>query len=104
MKARGLSRSVPAEPDTPLKGGEGGGTYDGMEARIAKLEAHMEHVQSDLAKLGGLPADIAGMKSDIGNLPTKDYLSQQFDVQFRWIIGVVTMVVAIVGLIVRMTM
>ena len=67
----------------PLYGGGGGGTFGGMEARLAKLEAQMEHVQSDLTKLGSLPADVAGMKSNLANLPTKDYLGEKLDRHLR---------------------
>jgi hypothetical protein len=35
----------------PLKSGDGGGTYDGMEARVAKLEAVVEHIQKDTAEI-----------------------------------------------------
>ena len=87
-----------------LKNGGGGGTSGGMEARVAKLEAHVEHIRDDLAKLAPLPVEMAGMRSDISNLPTKDYLSQQFDKQFRWITGIVLVVVAIAGAIVRFTL
>jgi hypothetical protein len=34
-----------------LKGGNGDGTSDGMEARIAKLEAAVEHIQRDIGEI-----------------------------------------------------
>ncbi|KPU83770.1 hypothetical protein JI58_07615 [Marinosulfonomonas sp. PRT-SC04] len=40
-----------AHEELGLKKGGGDGTFDGMEPRIAKLEAHAEHAQSDLADL-----------------------------------------------------
>ena len=87
-----------------LKGGDGGGTFGGMESRVAKLEAHVEHIQRDLTKLGEVPTDVAAMKRDIAALPTKEYLSNQFDVQFRWITGATALIVALIGLIVKLTM
>lgn len=74
-----------------------------MEARVAKLEAHMEHVRDELRKLASVPADIAGMKSDIANLPTKEYLGQLFDRQFRWITGLIILIAALVGLVLKLT-
>lgn len=38
----------PSGDHDPLKHGGGGGTFDGMEARVAKLEALAEHIQRDL--------------------------------------------------------
>lgn len=35
----------------PLPSGGGGGTYDGMEARVAILETHIEHIRDDLAEI-----------------------------------------------------
>lgn len=57
-----------------LKSSDAGGTSGGMEARIAKLEAHMEHVRDDLAKLQGIPVDVATLKSDVSHLPTKGWM------------------------------
>ncbi len=36
-----------------LRGGDGGGTFNGMEARVAKLEAAIEHIQTDIADIKG---------------------------------------------------
>jgi preprotein translocase subunit YajC len=54
-----------------LKEGGGNGTSGGMEARIAKLEAQMEHVRAELGKLASVPADIATVKERMTHLPTK---------------------------------
>jgi hypothetical protein len=37
----------------PLPGGGGGGTFDGMEARVAKVEATLEHIQRDISDIKG---------------------------------------------------
>ena len=81
-----------------LKGGGGGGTSDGVEARLGKLEAHMEHVQADLAKLASVPADVAGMKAE---MVTKDYLNAAFDKHLRWTLGIVALMLAVATFIVK---
>jgi hypothetical protein len=44
----GREREADADPrGPPLHGGGGGGTFDGMEPRVAKLEAAIEHIQRD---------------------------------------------------------
>lgn len=57
-----------------LQNGSGGGTSGGMEARVAKLEAHMEHVRSDISKLADVPADLATLKERITHLPSKGFI------------------------------
>lgn len=63
---------------TGLKSGDGGGNSGGMEARVAKLEAHMEHVLQDVslmkADVGTLKTDMATIKVKIDNLPSKDFV------------------------------
>lgn len=65
-----------------LKTGGTDGTYGGMEARVAKLEAHMEHVRSDLAKLASVPADLSEVKARINALPDKDWVGAKM---FRYL-------------------
>lgn len=43
---------------------------DGMEARVAKLEAHAEHVQSDLTDI---KRDISDIRKDITKIRTTDF-------------------------------
>lgn len=100
---------VAANDTTPrLKRPGGGDTFDGMEARVAKLEAHMEHVRADLEKLRDVPANLADLKATVANLPTKDWVSERLDKQLTritWTIGgfsgALAIVTAIVGLAVR---
>ena len=47
------------DDESTLQDGGGGGTFGGMEARLAKLEAHMEHVRGDLVKLADVPVQLA---------------------------------------------
>jgi len=57
--------------ELPLNGGGGGGTYDSMEPRIAKLEAHMEHANKQLDKLSDVPAILARIEERLNHTPTK---------------------------------
>lgn len=44
-----------------LKSGDGGGISDGMEARVAKLEASSEFIQREITDL---KSEIRGMRND----------------------------------------
>ena len=46
----------------------------GMEARVAVLEAHVEHIRGDLAKLSNVPTDLAVLKTRVDHLPTKGWM------------------------------
>ncbi|MBO9377886.1 hypothetical protein GG804_14020 [Sphingomonas histidinilytica] len=61
-------------PGGGLKPPGGDGTYGDMEARVARLEAHMEHVRSGLDKLGGLPVQAAKLEERVAHLPTKGWM------------------------------
>ena len=52
-------------PDRPLQSGGGGGTYDGMEARVAVLETHVEYIRRDISDL---KADMGVIRSDLGKV------------------------------------
>ena len=60
-------------PPLPPEGGRGNG--DGMESRIAKLEASMDHVKSELSKLSTLPVDVATIKERLNHVPTSSEMS-----------------------------
>lgn len=45
-----------------LKSGSGDGTFDGMEPRVAKLEANVEHIQKDIAEI---KTDIRGLRDSL---------------------------------------
>ena len=55
-----------------LKGGDGDGTYGGMEGRVSKLEAHMEHMREDMAEVKG---DLKTLIDSVAKLPTRSDLS-----------------------------
>jgi hypothetical protein len=69
-------RSEAEHPNAPLQGGGGGGTYDGMEARVAKLESSVEHIQRDTTDI----------KSELRTL--RDNARTDFRVLFGAIIAV----------------
>lgn len=66
-------------PGTPLNNDGGGGRSPDMEARVAKLEALMTSVQTELGKLSTLPVDMAGVKERLNHLPTKAESKKDLD-------------------------
>jgi hypothetical protein len=71
-------QAIPVPTTEPLHKKGGGGTSGGMEGRIARLEAHMEHVLSDTS---ALKADTSKMKTDlatlterVAHLPSKGFI------------------------------
>ena len=54
-----------SSPDRPLQSGSGGGTFDGMEARVAILETHVEYIRRDI---GDLKADVSEIRRDLGGM------------------------------------
>jgi len=63
---RTLYSTVAATSKGPFSGGPlgstSGGDGGGVEVRIAKLEAHVEHIQSDIAEI---KADTSGIRKDL---------------------------------------
>lgn len=55
-------RLTPPGADVSLKHGGGSGTFDGMDGRVSRLEAHMEHIQEDMREVK------ADLKTAIGYL------------------------------------
>jgi hypothetical protein len=89
----------------PLQGGGGGGTFDGMEPRVARLEADMEHVKKTLDRFDGraerqggdisvLKADVATLKENVRHLPTKPWL-------FTTLVMLLSALAAIIGVLIR---
>jgi len=62
------------ERGAPLSGGDGGGTYDGMETRVKALEGKFEKVDSKLDtiinEVGNLRADVSYMKGKLETAPS----------------------------------
>jgi hypothetical protein len=60
------------DPETlRLKSGGGGGTFDGMEQRVAKIEGQFEKLNE---KVDTLRIDVAVLKERVGNLPSKGFI------------------------------
>lgn len=70
-------------PPASLQSGGGGGTFDGMEARVARLEDDMKEIKGDLksllqssaeikGKIDGLPSayEFGQLKGRVDSLPT----------------------------------
>lgn len=63
-------RGAPSDaPDLPSSGG--GGTYDGMEPRVARLEEDMKEVRADLK---AIRVDLSYLRGKVDNLPTTLHL------------------------------
>jgi hypothetical protein len=77
----------PGPPKPPLNNGGDGGKSPDMEPRIAKLEAHMEHVRGDLAKLLGLTETTGRIEERVKVLPDKDWVGTKMR---NWVGGVGT--------------
>jgi hypothetical protein len=62
----------------------GGGSNDGMEARVARLEADVEHIKRDigdiktdmrsLGHVGDIRVDLGVLRERVSHLPTKGYI------------------------------
>ena len=69
---RQMRRERGHDDDEPvLNTGGGGDNIDGMEARIARLEAAMDFVKSELGKLSGVPVELARLTERVSHMPTR---------------------------------
>jgi hypothetical protein len=65
-----------ADRDAHLQSGEGGGTFDGMEARVKTLEDDMKKLLQDTAEIKGMlraapsAIDFGELKGRVNSLPT----------------------------------
>lgn len=82
-------RDTPQNPSPTLSGSGGGGTFDGMEARVSKLETLMDVVRTDVGTLKTDVRDVRDrlirLEERVTHLPTKG-----------WAVGAI---VTLVGLI-----
>ena len=61
-----------------LKGGGGNGTNDGMEARVAKIEAFLDVIRNEVAALRGDGRDVRDrlirLEERVAHLPSKGFI------------------------------
>lgn len=71
--------------ELPVKSGGGRGTSDGMESRVAMLEAMVDPIQSDMSDIssdvrefrgtiGSLNSTVAGLTERVAHLPSKRFI------------------------------
>lgn len=83
-------RAELAEQQARLKGGPPSGTYDPMDGRVSKLEAHMEHVREDMRDI---KSTLGTISAKLTELPTKSDLDTW---RWQWLatgIGIVALTV-----------
>lgn len=88
------SRGRDDDPELPLQGGGGGGTYDSMESRVAKLEAYMDASREDMRELKG---DLKALIAKLGTFSTKADVT---GFQWQWVLVSVGLFAIIVGSII----
>lgn len=92
-------REVRARLDARLSSGDGGGTYDDMRERVAKLEATTEHLARDASHTRSLLEQmidrLARIESRIDDLPTKTALTWGAILFFVALVGAVAGIVAL---------
>lgn len=74
-----------------LPKGGGGGTSDGMEARVSRLEKHVDTIAKDV---GDMRVDVGTLKENVRHLPTKPWM-------FSTLAAMLAALAVVVGLIVR---
>lgn len=84
-------RRMSSEDGVGLKSGDGGGTYDGMETRVTKLETHFEYIRRDLDEMKAGQAQVI---EKLNQLPTRNDLWQW---KIQWVVIIVAAVAIIVG-------
>lgn len=68
---RRIAQLAKSEHERPLRSGGGGGTFDDMEQRVAKLEQGYDKLRDDI---GGLRTDLAVLTERVSHLPTKGFI------------------------------
>jgi hypothetical protein len=71
-------REAAPQPGVGLPGGGGGGTFNGMEARVAKLEGHIEDISGDISALKSDMRDVRDrlprIEVRLDHLPGKGFI------------------------------
>lgn len=91
LRALEAREEITHEADRPLKGGSGGGTSDGMEARVARLEKSFDTLTKDVSDMR---VDVGTLKENVRHLPTKPWM-------FSTLVAMLVALSVVIGLIVR---
>lgn len=93
-----------------LNAGGGGGTSDGMEPRVAKLEADVGHILTTLSDLKAgqaaaskdltdLKVGQSELKTTVGHLPSKEDISKTIK-DWALLIGTILAAINVIGLLI----
>jgi len=93
-------------PNRPLQSAGGGGTFEGMEARIAILETHVEHIREDIGELkrnvGSLQKDVIDIKvglatltERVNHLPDKEFFVRSLAVTVTVLGGFMMLLISV---------
>ncbi len=93
MQERHSRDRSPPEPELPLKGGNGGGTYGGMDGRVSKLEAYVDETRQDMREIRG---DLKAIIGKLGSIATKADLDTW---KWQWLLGSVALFAIVIGAI-----
>ncbi|MEQ3672379.1 hypothetical protein [Pseudophaeobacter sp.] len=78
MSGKNRSRDEMLADLASLPGGSGGGNSGGMEPRVAKLEASVEHIAADVVAMRSDVANarerLAALEVKVDHLPTKGFI------------------------------
>lgn len=81
----------PTEPELPLKGGDGGSTFDGMESRVSRLEVLVDVTREDLRDIKG---DLKTVLDRLNQMPTRSDLNTW---RWQWIATAIAIIALTVG-------
>lgn len=70
----------------------------GMEAKIATLAAHVEHIRTDVGRLADVPERLGRMEEKVEHLPSKDYLGDRLNKLLRNVGIMTAVIVGVAGL------
>ncbi len=74
-----------------LKGGSGGGTSDGMQERVTRLEKNVDQLSKDVSDLR---VDVSAIKENLRHLPTKPWM-------FTTLLGMLTAIGGLMAVLIR---
>lgn len=84
------------ESGAGLNGGNGGGTFDGMEERVAKLEDKVDKLSESV---GNVRERLVAVETKIDALPTKDWITTRLQAYLGIMVAVSAIAIGITKLI-----